>query len=276
VIFSFAIFRCFALLNHKAAVNLLFFMFIKVPSTSHFQESKIMADLVNYSLSDGIATIIMQNGKVNAMSLPHIQAIGAALDQAEADKAVVMLVGKDGIFSAGFDLSTIQRDPVEAVEMIKAGSSLCRRMLAFPYPIIGVCTGHAIAQGCFTLMACDYRIGIDGPFNLGLNEVQIGMTMHHVGIMLSRARLSKTFFDRSVISAEIYDPATAVTAGLLDKIVPADALMSEAQALALRLSGLNMPAHKGTKLKSRATLLKELDWAIEQDYLDGKALLLGQ
>ncbi|WP_373082036.1 crotonase/enoyl-CoA hydratase family protein [Zhongshania sp.] len=235
-----------------------------------------MTDLVNYSLSDGIATITMQNGKVNAMSLPHIQAIGAALDQAESDKAVVMLVGKDGIFSAGFDLATFSRDPAEAVEMIKAGSSLCRRMLSFPYPVIGVCTGHSIAQGCFTLMACDYRIGIDGPYNLGLNEVQIGMTMHHVGIILSRARLNKRFFDRSVISAEIYDPATAVTAGLLDKIVPADVLIDEAQSQALRLSGLNMAAHAGTKLKARAALLKELDWAIEQDYLDGKALLLGQ
>jgi enoyl-CoA hydratase len=234
-----------------------------------------MADLVNYSLSDGIATITMQNGKVNAMSLPHIQAIDAALDQAESDKAVVMLVGKDGIFSAGFDLSTFQRDPDEAVIMVKAGSTLCRRMLAFPYPIIGVCTGHAIAQGCFTLMACDYRIGIDGPFSLGLNEVQIGMTMHHVGITLSRARLNTPFFERSVSSAEIYDPSTAVTAGLLDKIVPADTLMAEAQAQATRLSGLNMHAHKETKLKTRAALLKELDWAIEQDYLDRESLLLG-
>ncbi len=258
----------------KSALKRRFSVFAEA-FTIHIFESDVMADLVNYSLADGIANITMQNGKVNAMSLPHILAIGAALDQAESDKAVVMLVGKDGIFSAGFDLSTIQRNPVEAVEMVNAGSSLCRRMLAFPYPIIGVCTGHAIAQGCFTLMACDYRIGIDGPFTLGLNEVQIGMTMHQVGITLSRARLNKPFFDRSVISAEMYDPATAVAAGLLDKIVPAENLMAEAQAQALRLSGLNMPAHAGTKLKSRTALLNELDQAIAQDYAEGKTLLPG-
>jgi enoyl-CoA hydratase len=233
-----------------------------------------MTELVDYSLADGVATITMRNGKVNAMSLPHIMAISEALDRAESDNALVVLMGREGFFSAGFDLFTMQKGVAEAGEMVKAGSSLCRRMLAFPYPIIGVCTGHAIAQACFTLLACDYRIGIEGPFQLGLNEVQIGMTMHHVGIILSRARLAPAFWDRSVNGGEIYDPASAVQAGFLDMIVPADSLTAEVQAQALRLLSLNMPAHAATKLKSRAALLKELDWAIDQDFCDTEELLL--
>ncbi|NIB43023.1 crotonase/enoyl-CoA hydratase family protein [Pseudomaricurvus alkylphenolicus] len=225
-----------------------------------------MTDLVNYELNDGIATITMQNGKVNAMSPEHIQAINGALDKAEADKAVVMLVGQPGIFSGGFDLKVFQRDAREGVEMVTAGSRLCRRLLAFPYPVVGVCTGHSIAQGCFTLMACDYRIGVDGPFNLGLNEVQIGMTMHHVGIELPRGRLTPAFFNRSVVNGEMYDPATAVVAGFLDKVVPAQEIMQAATAEATRLKGLNMPAHLATKLKARAQWLERLDWAIEEDY----------
>ena len=197
-----------------------------------------MTDLVNYQLDGKVATITLQNGKVNAMSPDHIAAINGALDQAEQDKAIVMIVGQPGIFSAGFDLKVFQANPVNGVEMVKAGSTLCRRLLAFPTPVIGVCTGHSVAQGCFTLMACDYRVGVDGPFQLGLNEVQIGMTMHHFGIELPRARLTPSYFQRSVNNAQMYSPAEAVEGGFLDKIVPADDLMKTAMAEAQRLSGL--------------------------------------
>ena len=157
--------------------------------------------------------------------------------------------------------------------MIKAGSTLCRRLLAFPTPVMGVCTGHAVAQGCFTLMACDVRIGVDGPFQLGLNEVQIGMTMHHFGIELPRARLTPPYFQRSLVNAQMYSPQEAVAGGFLDKIVPADDLMATALKEAERLAGLNLAAHKATKLKLRAGLLKTLDEAIEKDYKEQMAAL---
>lgn len=232
-----------------------------------------MTDLVNYQLDGKIATITLQNGKVNAMSPDLIAAINGALDQAEQDNAVVMIVGKPGIFSAGFDLKVFQADAVAGVEMVKAGSTLCRRLLAFPMPVVGVCTGHAVAQGCFTLMACDYRVGVDGPFQLGLNEVQIGMTMHHFGIELPRARLTPSYFQRSVNNAQMYSPDEAVAGGFLDKVVPAEDLMATALGEAQRLSGLNLKAHKATKLKMRAGLLKTLDEAIAQDYKEQMAIL---
>lgn len=234
-----------------------------------------MTDLVKYEIDGNIATITFQNGKVNAMSPDHMQAINDALDKAEEAGAVVMLVGQPGIFSAGFDLKVFQKDAKAGVEMVTMGSRLCHRLQSFPTPVVGVCTGHAIAQGCFTLLSCDYRIGVEGPFQLGLNEVQIGMTMHHAGIEMARFRLTPSFFQRSVINAEMYDPATAVAAGFLDKIVPADELMAAAKAEATRLAGLNMPAHKGTKMKTRAEQLEALDNAIATDYKKQMAALGG-
>ncbi|CAA0092445.1 Short-chain-enoyl-CoA hydratase [Zhongshania aliphaticivorans] len=233
-----------------------------------------MTDLVNYQLDGKIATITMQNGKVNAMSPDHIAAINGALDQAEQEKAaVVVLAGKPGIFSAGFDLKVFQADAREGVEMVRAGSRLCRRLLAFPMPVLAVCTGHSLAQGCFTLMACDFRIGVEGPFQLGLNEIQIGMTMHHFGIELPRARLTPACFQRAITTAQMFSPQEAVEGGFLDKIVPADALPATVQAEANRLAGLNLVAHHVTKLKMRASLLKTLDDAIELDYQEQLALL---
>ena len=138
-------------------------------------------------------------------------------------------------------------------------------MLSHPYPIIVACPGHAIAKGAFILLSADYRIGIEGPFNIGLNEVLIGMTMHHAGIELARDRLRKSVFNRSVINGELFNPQDAVDAGFLDKVVPAEQLMSSALAVAQQMKKMNMTAHKNTKLKVRKAMLETLDKAIELD-----------
>ncbi|EPN55503.1 enoyl-CoA hydratase, partial [Pseudomonas syringae pv. actinidiae ICMP 18807] len=108
-------------------------------------------------------------------------------------------------------------------------------------------------------------IGVAGPFSIGLNEVQIGMTMHHAGIELARDRLRKSAFNRSVINAEMFDPEGAMAAGFLDKVVSVEELQGAALAVAAQLKKINMNAHKKTKLKVRKGLLDTLDAAIEQD-----------
>ena len=224
-----------------------------------------MSDLISYQLEDGIATLTLNNGKVNAISPDVIAAFNAALDQAEADRAVVIITGQPGILSGGYDLKVMTSSPQNAVALVTAGSTLARRMLAHPYPIIVACPGHAIAKGAFILLSADYRIGVEGPFSIGLNEVQIGMTMHHAGIELARDRLRRSAFHRSVINGEIFNPEGAMDAGFLDKVVPAEQLMATAVAAAQQLKKINMTAHKNTKLKVRKAFLETLDKAIELD-----------
>jgi len=224
-----------------------------------------MSELISYQLEDGIATLTLSNGKVNAISPDVIAAFNAALDRAEQDRAIVILTGQPGILSGGYDLKVMTSGPQNAVNLVAAGSTLARRMLAHPYPIIVACPGHAVAKGAFLLLSADYRIGVEGPFNIGLNEVQIGMTMHHVGIELARDRLRKSAFHRSVINGEMFDPQGALEAGFLDKVVPAEALLPTALAAAQQLKKINMTAHRNTKLKVRKALLETLDQAIELD-----------
>ena len=224
-----------------------------------------MSDLISYQLEDGIATLTLSNGKVNAISPDVIAAFNAALDRAEQDRAIVVITGQPGILSGGYDLKVMTSGPQNAINLVAAGSTLARRMLAHPYPIIVACPGHAVAKGAFILLSADYRIGVEGPFNIGLNEVQIGMTMHHVGIELARDRLRKSAFHRSVITGEMFDPAGAVEAGFLDKVVPAEQLLATTQAVAQQMKKINMTAHKNTKLKVRKALLETLDAAIEMD-----------
>ena len=224
-----------------------------------------MSELISYHLEDGIATLTLSNGKVNAISPDVIAEFNAALDRAVTDRAVVIITGQPGILSGGYDLKVMTAGPREAVALVTSGSTLARRLLSHPFPVIVACPGHAVAKGAFLLLSADYRIGVDGPFSIGLNEVQIGMTMHHAGIEIARDRLNKVALQRSVVNGEMFSPQGAVTAGFLDVVVSAEELQGTALAAARQLKKINMTAHKNTKLKVRKALLEALDNAIIQD-----------
>ena len=222
-------------------------------------------ELIDFSLNERIAIITLKNGKVNAISHQVITEMNSALEQAENAGAVVILTGQAGMFSGGYDLKTMKESSASAISLVTAGSTLARRLLSFPFPIIGACSGHAIAKGAFLLLSCDIRIGSKGPFKIGLNEVAIGMTMHQAGIELARNRIPINYLTRSVITAELFNPETAVMAGFLDTVVELEQLMGTATAMANQMLTLNMTAYHGTKLKERKEILSSLDAAIELD-----------
>ncbi len=225
-----------------------------------------MGELVTYALDGAIATITMDDGKVNAFSIAMLAALHAALDQAERDRAVVVLRGREERFSAGFDLTVFAAGNVEEVtEMVRLGATLSTRVLSFATPVLVACTGHAIAAGTFLLLAADARIGIDGPFQIGLNEVRIGITMPRFVLALAGQRLNRAHFDRSVVSAAMYAPVDAVTAGFLDRVVSAEELGDSSLEAAHALAGLNPAAHAATKLSVRAATLAAMREAIATD-----------
>lgn len=228
-----------------------------------------MSELIDYQLEGGIVTLTLNNGKVNAVSPAVIAALNEALDRAVEARAVVVITGQPGILSAGYDLKVMTSSPENAISLVTLGSTLARRLLSHPFPVIVACPGHAVAKGAFLLLSADYRIGVEGPFHIGLNEVQIGMTMHHAGIELARDRLRRSAFQRSVIGAEMFDPAGALQAGFLDEVVPPEQLQAAALAAAQRLQKLNMKAHARTKLKARKAFLETLDEAIRIDQEQG-------
>ncbi|PKH00072.1 crotonase/enoyl-CoA hydratase family protein [Paraglaciecola sp. MB-3u-78] len=224
-----------------------------------------MSELVTCQIENQVATITIQNGKVNAISHQVVDELNQALDQAEQAQAVVVLTGQAGMFSGGYDLKIMKESMSAAMDLVEKGSKLARRMLAFPYPVLAACNGHAVAKGAFLLLAADYRVGVDGAFKIGLNEVAIGMTMHYGGVELARGRLAPVFFNRSVILAEMVSPQAAVTAGFLDKVVSEAEFAPTVLAIAQAMTKLDMQAHHQTKLKARAELLQVLDQCIEKD-----------
>jgi enoyl-CoA hydratase len=224
-----------------------------------------MAESTSYELDGRIATITMDDGKVNVLSIEMLQALHAAFDRAEEDNAVVVLTGREGYFSAGFDLKVFTERPEQIVEMLTLGATLAERVLAFPTPVITACSGHAIAAGAFLQLPADLRIGADGPFQLGLNEVKIGLTLPLFVIELARQRLDPVHFNQAVVSATMYGPQEAVAAGFLDRVVPANELRTASLQAANVLAELDPAAHTATKLRARADAIKAVRSAIETE-----------
>src|SRR5262245_13204546 len=226
----------------------------------------IMTDIVSYEFSNGVTTIAMNEGKVNCLSPMMLSALNAAFHRAESDKGVVVLAGREGKFSAGFDLTVFERGGDELIGMLRAGSRLAERMLSFPTPVVIACTGHALAMGAFLLLSGDVRIGGDGPFKIGLNEVAIGMTVPYFGIEIARQRLAPAHFNRALLTAEIYSPEGAVAAGFLDRVVPTADVVSAARETAVAFTRLDMTAHRGTKQRARGPALAAIKAAMIADY----------
>ena len=227
------------------------------------------SSLVTLQEKENYVIITINNGKANDISHEVISGLNDNLDYAEKLNKVVVLTGSQGIFSGGFDLKVMKSSPKSALELVTKGSKLSLRMLSYPLPIIIACNGHAIAKGAFLLLSADYRIGVDGDFKIGLNEVLIGMTMHNAGITIAQSRLSEVYLNRSVNNGEIYNPKDAVKAGFLDTIVPEEILFKTVDKIANMFSQVNKKAHAETKLKVRKKYLNELENAIQLDLEEG-------
>ncbi len=225
-----------------------------------------MDQLVTYDLNGSVATITMDDGKVNALSPQMFAELAASFDRAANDNAVVVLSGRPGIFSAGFDLSVLRGGGAEAIAMLRAGFELSERMLSFPTPVVIACTGHAMAMGVFVLLSGDYRIGVSGAFKLVANEVAIGMTMPLAAVEIVRQRLAPAFFNRAIILAELFSPANAVEAGLLDRVVEAPELRAVANDTAIALAKLDMAAHLASKLRVREHTLQVIRAGIDAEF----------
>lgn len=227
---------------------------------------------LTYTLEGTTAIVHMDDGKANALSISMIEALLEALTRAEREAKALVLVGREGRFCAGFDLKVMMSGPEPAKDLLRRGSELYLRFFGSPLPIVMACTGHALAGGALLALVGDVRLLAEGPFKVGLNEVQIGLPVPVLAMELARARLDVRELGRATLMAQVYDPAGAVRAGYVDEVVAADALMARARAEAERLGGLPRRAYAETKLRLRRATIDLIRETFEDDM---KTLLEG-
>jgi enoyl-CoA hydratase len=223
-------------------------------------------DAVRYALDGDVAVVSFDDGKVNVLTHAVIGALSGAIARAGGEARAVALTGREGRFCAGFDLGVMRQGPVEAGTLLAAGARLALDIYLSRVPVVLGCTGHALAMGGILLMSADARVGAEGPFKLGMNEVAIGMGMPRFAAALARDRLAPTHLNASIQLARIWDPPGAVAAGFLDELCPAPAVAERAVALARDLAAtLDPAAFQITRYVLRGPSHAAIAAALEED-----------
>jgi len=218
---------------------------------------------------DKVVCISVDDGRANSVSPSLLLALSQELAEAEADSEVgaVVIAGNPKAFFAGFDLEVIRSGDSQAItEMTTAGGAFIRQAYGASLPVVAASTGHAVAAGALLLCGCDYRVGVDGPVKIGLNEVAIALTLPRWALLIAGERLSKRYLQVSVANAQIFDGSGAVAAGFLDEVTTPDQVVGRAIEVAQGFAEqLDSNAYAATVRNLRGGLLGEMDAAVASD-----------
>lgn len=208
-------------------------------------------------IADGVAEIALDDGKVNALSEQMLEQLLAAIAEARAADAALLIYGRAGCFSGGYDRRLIAAGGPACDAMRAAGDQLTLALLDYPAPVVIASTGHAMAKAAFMLLLADYRVGAAGAFNIGLNEVAIGMTMPDAAMPQAR-RLAPQWLSRCALQAQTLNPEQALEAGFYDELATGGDLLERAREKAQQLAALDRKAYRETRQMLHAPLRAEV------------------
>jgi enoyl-CoA hydratase len=227
---------------------------------------------LTYSLEGTTAVVRMDDGKANALSAAMIEALSEAVSRAEREAQAMVLTGRPDRFCAGFDLKVMMSSPEAALALLRRGAELLMKLYGCAVPLVVACTGHAKAGGALVLLTGDVRVGARGAYQIGLNEVQIGLPVPILAMELARDRIATVELARATLQATIYGPEDAVRVGYLDEVLPPEDLLPRAMAEAGRLGQLARAPFVATKQRLRGRTIDHIRSTLEDDL---RALLGG-
>ena len=216
---------------------------------------------IGYEHHESVVTITLDDGKVNAMAMPFFEELNAALDRAEAERPIaVVIAGRPGYFSAGLNLRVLPTlSPPEFARAMTAFGETMLRVYTFPVPTVAAITGHAIAGGAFLSFACDQRFIGDGPYKLHVNEVAIALPLPTWALVIAQAGIPPRWQVEAILHARPYTPEEAFARELVHGVVPpTESVVAVAQRAAERLTGLDLGAYATAKRRLRE---RDVAWA---------------
>jgi len=213
---------------------------------------------MQYTLKDNIAILNFDDGKVNAVGHQFIDDMVAGLDKAKEEASAVVITGRSGIFSAGFDLKELKKGPAETTALVGRGEKLLTKLFSHPQPIISACDGHAAGMGAFLLLASDTRVGSAGDYKVNLPETSIGMPFTETLKALIYARVDSRYQTMTMLQSQPLTPELAVKAGFLDIVVPQEQLLNQVMGYAQGLAQLPAKYYEINKLDLRSNALKNM------------------
>jgi len=198
----------------------------------------------------GVRMLTLDRPPANAEDETLLSDLCTVLDRAHGDPAVraVVLTGEGKFFCGGFDLSAPRRDDEEISVMTTTFRDAHVKLLTMAKPTLAMMNGHAIAGGLILVLACDYRLGLDGDYKIGLNEVAIGASYPKVALEITRLRLTHQRAAELLLGAAIYPAKEALRLGVVDELLAAEKLRDTVLRRAARMGAYPREAYVHTKL----------------------------
>jgi enoyl-CoA hydratase len=208
----------------------------------------------------GARLLTLDRPKANAIDEALLADLAAALDAAERDPDVraVVLTGAGRFFSGGFDLAAPRRDAAAVRRIQRLYRDVHAHLLGLAKPTLAMVNGHAIAGGFVLALACDYRLGVEGDYRVGLNEVAIGAGFPRTAVEIVRLRLVHARASELMLGAALYPASQAVRLGLVDELLPASTFEATVLRRAARLGAYPRAAYVDTKQALVADALERI------------------
>lgn len=221
------------------------------------------------TLEGGIALLTLDRPRANAFDPALVADLFRAVVAASEASALV-IASSQRLFSAGWDLPIVRALRREELAAFLAGfCGLVRELFTFPAPVVAALPGHAIAGGLIVAATADERIAAEGKGELGLSEVALGVPIPRACYEVFRHVLGDRGAERLAVAGDNVSVARAYEIGLVDRIVPAEDLLTAAVERARQLAGRSRAAYAEIKRRARADALFRFDRSLEGDpFLD--------
>ena len=202
--------------------------------------------------ADGVTTLVLDDGKVNAFDREFFAELDAAFDQCANDAAIV-LTGRPGMFSAGLNVKKMATMDLDGLTdlLVTFGESFLRIWLE-PRPVVAAVSGHAIAGGTILAMVCDHAVAADGEFGWGLTETTIGFPLPRWVIAVARGNVRADRLDDLLLPGRTVRPGEAVEVGFADEAADPEQVLETALVHARGLAALPRQTYAETKRRLRA------------------------
>src|SRR5690348_10543563 len=214
-----------------------------------------MLDIIEHD--HGIRELKLARPPVNALNPDLVAALRRAIVQAPAEgAAALMLSGSPGLFSAGLDIpALLQLDRNAMRAFWNDFFGLCAALARSPIPVAAAVTGHSPAGGAVLALFCDYRVMARGEYKIGLNEVQVGLTVPDCIQAALRRLVGLRRAERLLVAGAMLDGDNALAAGMVDELTDVDHVVTRTLAWLEPLLQLPRQAMLGTR-EWRAPILR--------------------
>ena len=221
--------------------------------------------IATLSKENDISIIKLDDGKANAFSHDMLSQVNDLLKKVPRDSGALVITGREGLFSGGFDLKTLATGDMEKItKMVQLGYRLLLELFSFDRPIVAAVSGHSIALGLFVTCSADYRIAIDGKYVCQANEVRNNMDIPTQIMEIIRARVNKKYFYSAVYHSDAYSVQDSIEVGYIDEVVSEDQFMKRVMEKAKELATLPHPFYANTKKTAQDDVRQKIADAIDK------------